>query len=81
MANQLKMADVEAIIPLNRRGWYDRRIARKLGVHRETFGRYVRPAAESKPANRPRRSSARNSAARDSALTLRTGRLDFLRHI
>ena len=53
MANQLKMAEVQAILALARHGWSRRRIARELGVHRETVGRYVkRPAGEDpKPAS------------------------------
>jgi transposase len=51
MANQLKMAEVQAILALVRRGWSFRRIARELGVHRETVSRYARREAEpSKPA-------------------------------
>jgi transposase len=41
MANQLKMADVQAILALWRSGWSLRRIARELGLNRETVGRYV----------------------------------------
>ena len=36
MANQLKMAKINAILTLRERGWSCRRIARELGVHRET---------------------------------------------
>jgi transposase len=52
MANQLKMAMVEAIIALLARGWSYRRIARELGVHRETVARYDRLGRQvaSKPA-------------------------------
>ena len=46
MANQLKMAQQQAVIALALRGWSYRRIARELGVHRETVARYVRLAAE-----------------------------------
>ena len=41
MANRLKMAMVEAIVALVARGWSQRRIARELGVNRETVGRYL----------------------------------------
>jgi transposase len=53
MANQLKVAVVHAIIGLLERGWSYRRIARELGVHRETVARYdrLRRLADSKPAN------------------------------
>ena len=44
MANVLKMADRAAIIALWERGWSRRRIARELGIHRETVARYVRLA-------------------------------------
>ena len=51
MANRLGVADVHAIESLLARGWSQRRIARELGVHRETVGRYARLAREkSKPA-------------------------------
>src|SRR6202035_1793213 len=59
MANQLKMAEVQAIAALARNGWSDRRIARQLGVHRETVGRHRRllEAGDSKPASAPLGSS------------------------
>jgi len=41
MANQLKMAMVNAISALKERGWSHRRIARELGINRETVSRYV----------------------------------------
>ena len=53
MANQLKMALVDSIITLHGHGWSRRRIARELGIHRETVGRYVclsaRPASNAPP--------------------------------
>jgi transposase len=42
MANRLKMAVSETIQTLRRRGWSARRIARELGVDRETVARYLR---------------------------------------
>jgi transposase len=52
MANQLKMALVDSIITLHGHGWSQRRIARELGIDRETVGRYVGSAAsEAKPAS------------------------------
>lgn len=54
MANQLKMAEIQSILTLRTRGWSFRRIARELGVHRETVARYVQlAAAPAKPANAP----------------------------
>ena len=40
MANQLKMAMVNVIWILKERGWSQRRIARELGINRETVGKY-----------------------------------------
>jgi transposase len=60
MANRLKMAIAQSILTLHERGWSARRIARELGVDRETVSQYVRrsPPAErrldgSNPANAP----------------------------
>jgi hypothetical protein len=53
MANQLKMAAVEAIQALHRRGWSARRIARELGIHRETVARHVRLSLAAPGQNRP----------------------------
>ena len=55
MANQLKMAEVQAILSLARNGWSNRHIARQLGVHRETVGRHLRLRGQddSKPASAP----------------------------
>jgi hypothetical protein len=51
MANQLKMAFIDAILTLYSQGWSQRAIARRLGVHRGTVSRHVRLAASiSKPA-------------------------------
>lgn len=49
MSNQLKMAEISAIQTLLQRGWSQRRIARELGVNRETVARYA-AAQEPKPA-------------------------------
>jgi len=51
MANQLKMAMIESILSLWRRGWSKRRIARELGLDRGTVCRQIRLACpSSKPA-------------------------------
>jgi len=50
--NQLKMDIQRAIGTLSRNGWSQRRIARELGIHRETVGRYLQ-MADSKPAKVP----------------------------
>jgi IS30 family transposase len=55
MANQLKVAVVHAIVGLLELRWPYRRIARELGVHRETVACYdrLRQVADAKPANPP----------------------------
>ncbi|MHC4066959.1 MAG: IS21 family transposase [Planctomycetota bacterium] len=76
MANQLKMAKVKAILGLREQGWSCRRIARELGVHRETVRRYVRLARDGpKPANpltgsEPRRESKPANPLTGSRLSL-----------
>lgn len=51
MSNQLKMPNIQSILALRQQGWSFTRIARELGVHRETVARYVR--LHSKPAEAP----------------------------
>ena len=51
MANQLKVAKVLSINALHAQGWSQRRIARELGVNRETVARHLKEA--SKPAKAP----------------------------
>ena len=54
MSNLLKMAMIDIILSLHRRGWSQRRIAGELGINRETVARYLRQArAAPKPANAP----------------------------
>ncbi|HMF12249.1 MAG TPA: IS21 family transposase [Gemmataceae bacterium] len=45
MANQLKMALIDTIHALQRRGWSQRRIASELGIDRATVARYLQQAA------------------------------------
>jgi transposase len=47
VANQLKMATIQSILSLHEKRWSYRRIARELGIDRETVSRYVRQAAQS----------------------------------
>jgi Homeodomain-like domain len=49
MANRLKMVNIQAVIGLLEQGWSYRRIARELGIDRETVARYDR-LRKSKPA-------------------------------
>jgi hypothetical protein len=53
--NQLNVSLQHSIATLAAKGWSARKIARELGVHRETVGRYLHPApaADSKPAIPP----------------------------
>jgi transposase len=54
MANLLKMALIESIFTLHERGWSARRIARELGIHRETVARHLQQGPiPSKPAIAP----------------------------
>ena len=54
MANLLKVVMIETILSLRQRGWSQRRIARELGINRETVARQLRRAASgSKPAKAP----------------------------
>jgi transposase len=54
MPNLLKVAMIETILSLRQRGWSKRRIARELGIDRETVARHLRLAeSSSKPANAP----------------------------
>jgi transposase len=55
MANQLKMAEIQAMLALYDCGWSARRIALELGINRETVGRHIRlrDAGQSNPASAP----------------------------
>jgi transposase len=55
MANELKMAQHQAIIGLWQRGWSQRRIAAELGIDRETVSRHVKAAAKAAEAAVPDR--------------------------
>jgi transposase len=52
--NQLHVSLQHSIATLAAKGWSARKIARELGVHRETVGRYLQPVkADSNPAIPP----------------------------
>jgi len=54
MSNLLKVAMIDTILSLHRRGWSQRRIASELDINRETVARYLKQArAAPKPANAP----------------------------
>jgi transposase len=60
MANELKMAKVNAIHTLRQAGWSARKIAQELGIDRETVRRHLElpEAGNSKPAKAPTGSDA-----------------------
>jgi len=54
MSNLLKVAMIDTILSLHRRGWSQRRIAQELEINRETVARHLRRASvAAKPANAP----------------------------
>src|SRR6185295_10548834 len=54
MSNLLKVAMIETILSLRQRGWSQRRIARELGINRETVARHLRqPPTPPNPAIAP----------------------------
>ncbi|MDP6526824.1 MAG: helix-turn-helix domain-containing protein, partial [Kiritimatiellia bacterium] len=80
MANELKMANIQSILTLNERGWSNRRIARELGIHRDTVGRHLHLALKdaaagelggSKPAKAPPGSTPRGRKARSACAPFR----------
>jgi IS30 family transposase len=63
MSYLLKVAVIDIILSLHRRGWSQRRIASELDVNRETVARYIKQArAAPKPANAPSGSSTPEAA-------------------
>ncbi len=55
MANRIKMANVQAILTLHQNNnWSNRRIARELGINRDTVDRYVRLARQASENNSKR---------------------------
>src|SRR5271156_4959911 len=54
MSYLIKVATIDIILSLHRRGWSQRRIAAELDINRETVARYLKRAkSASKPANAP----------------------------
>jgi len=45
MSNHLKVAMIDLILSLRRKGWSQRRIATELGINRETVARYLKHAS------------------------------------
>ena len=63
MANQLKVAKVLSIRTLHAQGWSQRRIARELGINRETVARHLQQKI-SKPAKAPTRSDTETEGSK-----------------
>jgi transposase len=62
MSNLLQVAVIDTILSLHQRGWSQRRIARELGVNRETVARHLRQQQSApKPAIAPLGSSDAHS--------------------
>jgi IS30 family transposase len=51
--NQLDVSLQHSIVTLAAKGWSARKIARELGIHRETVSRYLQAVEDSKPAIPP----------------------------
>jgi transposase len=65
MSYLIKVATIDIILSLHRRGWSQRRIASELGINRETVARYLKRAkSASKPANAPTGSDTLESASK-----------------
>ncbi len=50
MSNELKMEKINSLKILYQRGWSKRRIAKELGIHRETVSRHLSLSDPPKPA-------------------------------
>jgi transposase len=65
MSYLIKVATIDIILSLHRRGWSQRRIATELDINRETVARYLKQAeSASKPANAPTGSDTDESASK-----------------
>ena len=65
MANHLTMALIDTLFTLHQRGWSQPRIARELGIDRQTVARHLQACPpEAKPANAPLGSAASASEAK-----------------
>ena len=70
MSNLLKVAMIDLVFSLHRQGLSQRRIARELGINRETVARYLKPGRETRQ-NQPLRPPARSLPRRSQNQPLR----------
>ena len=67
MSNLLKVAMIDLILSLHRKGWSQRRISTELDINRETVARYLKLArAAPKPAIAPPGSDQPRASAKTS---------------
>ena len=67
MANLLSMATIDAILTLHQRNWSIRRIAKELGLHRDTVARHLQlheQAAQATPPAQPAPNAAGAAAVK-----------------
>src|SRR5208282_4651984 len=75
--NELNVSLQHSILTLAAQGWSNRRIARELGLHRETVGRHLRLAGSkpAKPENARNRMKSAQWRARPAPLVSTTSRM------
>ncbi len=79
MSNHLKVAMIDLILSLRRKGWSQRRIARELDLNRETVARYLKQAgSDPKPANAPPGSDLLTSAPKPANAPPGSNRLESM---
>ncbi len=78
MSNHLKVAMLNLILSLHRKGWSQRRIASELDINRETVARYLKQArAAAKPAIAPSGSDSPEPAPKPAIAPLGSSGLEI----
>src|SRR5665213_2354139 len=73
----IKVATIDIVLSLHRRGWSQRRIANELDINRETVARYLKQAESApKPANAPSGSGTLESAPKPANAPSGSGTLE-----